>query len=123
MPVVLLTPGNESGYCSGHLGRDRVCLVKQDYCDVAKHEKQKLLVTENVIHIMAQATKNTNVAAYTEPAVNAALLTEDHYVELTQEQNTVEEWNMILLALSKGIFATASIGRSGIFLHTTLITC
>jgi hypothetical protein len=55
--VVLLTPGNESGCCLVHLGRDRVCLMKQDYCNVAKHEKQKLLVTENMIHIMAQATK------------------------------------------------------------------
>jgi hypothetical protein len=74
--AVLLTPGNESGYCSGRLGHDRVCLMKQDYCDVAKHEKQKLLVTENMIHIMAQATKNTKFAAYAEPDVNAALLTE-----------------------------------------------
>jgi hypothetical protein len=79
VPLVLLTPVNESVYCLGRLGRDRVCLMKQDYCDVAKHEKQKLLVTDNVIHIMAQATKNSKFAAYADPAVNAALLTEDQY--------------------------------------------
>jgi hypothetical protein len=105
---MLLTPGNESGYCLRRMGRDRVCLMKQDYCDVAKHEKQKLSVTENMIYIMEQATKNTKFAAYADPAVNAALLTEDQYVELTQEQHTAEEWNMILLALSKGDIATAS---------------
>jgi hypothetical protein len=57
---------------------------------------------ENMIHIMAQAKNNTNFAAYAKPAVNAALM------ELTQEQHTVEEWNRILLASSKGYFATAS---------------
>jgi hypothetical protein len=82
--------------------------MKQDYCDVAKHEKQKLEVTRNMINIMAQATKHTKFAAYAEPDFNAALLTEDQYVELTQDQHTVEEWNRIILALSKGYFATAS---------------
>jgi hypothetical protein len=108
VPVVLLTPGNETCYCLGRLGRNHVCLMKQDYCDVAKHEKHKLEVPENTIHSMAQATKNTKFAAYAEPAVNAALLTEDQYVELTQEQHTVEEWNRILLALSERDFDTAS---------------
>jgi hypothetical protein len=61
-----------------------------------------------MIHILAQATKNTKCAAYAEPVVNAALRTDDQYVELTQEQHTMEEWNRILLALSNGDFATAS---------------
>jgi hypothetical protein len=89
VPVVLITPGNESCYCLGWLGRDPVCLMKQDYCDVAKHEKQKLEVIENMIHIMAQATKNTKFSVYAEPDINAALLAEDHYVELTQDQHTM----------------------------------
>jgi hypothetical protein len=46
VPVVLITPGNESTYCLGQLGCDRVCLMKQDYCDVAKQENQKLEVME-----------------------------------------------------------------------------
>jgi hypothetical protein len=57
---------------------------------------------------MAQATTHTKFAAYAEPAVNAALLTEDKYVELTQEQHTVEEWNRILLAFSKGAFTAVT---------------
>jgi hypothetical protein len=106
--VVLLTPGNESNYCLGRLGRDCVCLMKQDYCDVAKHEKLKLEVPENMIHVMVQAMKHSKCDAYDEHDVNDVLLTEDQYVELTQDQHTVEEWNRILLALSKGDFATAS---------------
>jgi hypothetical protein len=75
----------------------RVFLTKQDYCGVAKHEKQKLEVTENMIHIMDQANKHTKVVAYAEPAVNDALLTEDQYEELIKEQHTVEEWHIIIL--------------------------
>jgi hypothetical protein len=107
--VVLLTPGNESGCCLGRLGRDRVCLKKQDYCHVAKHDKQKLSVTYNMIHIMAQATKTLSVLRMLSLMLMwHALLTEDQYVELTQEQHTVEEWNRIILAVSKGDFDTAS---------------
>jgi hypothetical protein len=61
-----------------------------------------------MIHSMAQATTRTKFAVYTEPAVNAALLTEDQYEELIQEQHTVSERNRLLLALSKGDFDTAS---------------
>jgi hypothetical protein len=61
-----------------------------------------------MIHIMAQATTNTKFSVYAEPAVNAALLAEDHYVELTQEKHTIEEWNRFLIASSKGYFATVS---------------
>jgi hypothetical protein len=56
---------------------------------------------------------HTKFDAHVEPAVNAALLTHDQYEALTQEQHTVEEWNVILLVLSKGYFATAS-GYNGI---------
>jgi hypothetical protein len=101
VPVVLLTPGNDDTYCLGRLGCDRVCLMKQDYCDLTKHEKQKLEFTENMIHIMAQATKHTKFAAYAEPAVNVTLLTVYQYEKLTKEQHTVEAWNIILLVLSK----------------------
>jgi hypothetical protein len=88
--VVLLTPGNDSNYCLGRLGCDHVCLMKQDYCDVEKHEKQKLQVTEKIIHIMTQATKCTTFNVYAEPGVNAVLLIEYQYKELSQEQHTVE---------------------------------
>jgi hypothetical protein len=56
VPVVILTPRNESNYCLGRLSHDRMCLMKQDYYDEAKNDKQKLSVTDNMIHIIAPST-------------------------------------------------------------------
>jgi hypothetical protein len=34
----------------GCIGRDRVCLMKRDYCDVLKHERQNMNTTQACVH-------------------------------------------------------------------------
>jgi hypothetical protein len=101
---VLLSPDNVRGYCLGQIGRDRVCLLQAGLCDVAKHEKQKMEIREAMVHIMAPATKQTKVAAYEDPALAVANLSEKQYAELTQEQHPVNDWNIIILAIKAGQF-------------------
>jgi hypothetical protein len=74
--------------------------------DVAKHDKNKLLVPEAMMHIMAPATKQTNSAAYEALALAVASLTVAQYNDLTQEQHPVTEWNRIILAIKAGRFDT-----------------
>jgi hypothetical protein len=56
-------------------------------CDLAKHDKNKLVVLEAMVHIMAPATKQTKFAAYEAPALEVASLTMAQYEDLTQEQH------------------------------------
>jgi hypothetical protein len=74
VPLVLLSPGNGQGFCLGRIGRDRLCLLQDRMCDVVKHDKNKLVVPEAMVHIMAPAIKQTKFAAYEAPAVAGATL-------------------------------------------------
>jgi hypothetical protein len=100
--LVLLSPENTQEHCMGHIGRDIICLLQAGMCDVVKHERQKLEVPEHMVHIMAPATNQMKCAAYDGAALAVASLTEIQYVELTQEQHPVNEWNRILLAIQAG---------------------
>jgi hypothetical protein len=72
VPLVLLSPGNGQGLCLGRIGRDRLCLLQAGMCDVAKHDKNKLVVPEAMVHIMTPAAKQTKFAAYEAPALAVA---------------------------------------------------
>jgi hypothetical protein len=52
--------GNVQVFCLGRIGRARLCLLQAGKCDVAKHGKNKLVVREDMVHMMAPATKQTN---------------------------------------------------------------
>jgi hypothetical protein len=104
--LVLLSLGNGQGFCLGRIGRDRLCLLQAGMCDVAKHDKNKLVVPEVMVHIMAPATKQTKFAAYEAPDLAVASLTLAQYEDLTQEQNPVTDWNRIILAIKAGKFDT-----------------
>jgi hypothetical protein len=68
-----------------------VCLLQEILCDVAKHEKQKLEILEAMVHIMAPTTKQSKFAAYEATALAVASLSQNQYVELTQEQHPVND--------------------------------
>jgi hypothetical protein len=106
VPFVLLSPGNGQGFCLGRIGRDRLSLLQAGMCDVAKHDKNKLVVLKAMVHIMAPATKQTKFAAYEAPALAVASLTPAQYEDLTQEQHPVTDWNRIMLAIKAGKFDT-----------------
>jgi hypothetical protein len=106
VPLVLLSPGNGQGFCSGRIGSDRLCLLQEGMCDVAKHDKHKLVVPEAMVHIMVPSTKQTKFAAYEAPALLVASLTVAQYEDLTQEQHPVTGWNIIILAIKAGRFDT-----------------
>jgi hypothetical protein len=58
-------------------GSNWVCqavLVAGRMCDVAKHAKNKLVVPDAMVHIMAPATKQTKFADYEAPALAVASL-------------------------------------------------
>jgi hypothetical protein len=74
--------------------------------NVAKHVKNKLVVPEAMVHIMAPATKQTKFVAYEAPALSVAILTVAQYEDLTQEQHPVTDWNRIILAIKAGRFDT-----------------
>jgi hypothetical protein len=75
-------------------------------CDVVKHDKNKLVVPEAMVHNMAPATKHTKFAAYEAPALSVASLLMAQYKDLTQEQHPVTDWNIIILAIKDGRFDT-----------------
>jgi hypothetical protein len=75
-------------------------------CDVAKHDKHKLVVPEAMVHIISSATKHTKFAAYEAPALFVASLTVAHYEDITQKQHPVTNWNIIILAIKAGRFDT-----------------
>jgi hypothetical protein len=106
VPLVLLSPGNGQGFCLGRIRRDRLCLLQAGMCDVVKHDKNKLVVLEAMVHIMAPSTKQTKFAAYEAPALAVASLTMAQYEDLTQEQHPVTDWNRIILAIKAGKFDT-----------------
>jgi hypothetical protein len=106
VPLVLLSPGNGQGFCVGRIGLDRLCLMQAGKCDVAKHDKHKLVVPEAMVHIMAPATKQTKFAAYEAPDLSVASLTSAQYEDLTQEQHPVIDWNRIILAIKAARFDT-----------------
>jgi hypothetical protein len=106
VPLVLLSPGNEQWFCLGRIGRDSLCLLQAGMCDVAKHDKNKLVVPETIVHIIAPATKQTNFAAYEAPALAVASLNLEQHEDLTQEQHSATDWNRIILAIKAGKFDT-----------------
>jgi hypothetical protein len=101
VPLVLLTPENYDGFCLGCIGRDRVCLMKWDYCDMAKHERQKMNVTQACVHIMAHAIKQTKFAAYQALYVKVSQLAQSQYGQLVIDQHLVSNWNHIIYALNQ----------------------
>jgi hypothetical protein len=92
----------------GRIGRDRVCVLKADKCDVMKHEKHKVDIEEAMVHITAPTTKQTKFASYEDPALAMATLAEKQFVELTQEQHPVIDWNRIILAIKARRFKNES---------------
>jgi hypothetical protein len=106
--LVLLSLENVRNYCLGRIGRDRVCLLKVEMCDVAKHEKHKLESEKAMVHIMAPTTKQTKFAAYEAPALAVAAFTDKQLGELTQEQHPVNDWSRIMLAIKAGRFENES---------------
>jgi hypothetical protein len=106
VPLVLLSPGNGQGFCLGRIGRARLCLLQAGMCDVAKQDKNKLVVPEAMVHIMAPSTKQTKFAAYEAPDLSVATLTLAQYEYLTQKQHLVTDWNRIILAIKAGRFDT-----------------
>jgi hypothetical protein len=97
--LVLLSLQNERDYCCGLIGRDRICLNNSHLCDVAKHEREKFTVNEEVLQIMAPATKATKFAAYRDPSLPISKLNTSQYESLMQERHDVAEWNRILTAV------------------------
>jgi hypothetical protein len=83
-----------------------LCLLQTGMRDVAKHDKNKLVVPDAMVHIMAPSTKQTKLAAYEAPALAVAVLTLVQYEDLTQEQRPVTYWNQIMLAIKAGKFDT-----------------
>jgi hypothetical protein len=79
-----------------------ISLLITGMCDIVKHERQKLEVREATVHIMIPSTKDTKMVAYGAPALEVGGLTDQHYVDLTQEQHMVRDWNIILLAIRYG---------------------
>jgi hypothetical protein len=75
----------------GRIGRDRLCLLQAGMCDVAKHDRNKQVVPEAMVHIMAPAIKHTKFAVYEAPALALASLTLAQYEDLTQEQHPVTD--------------------------------
>jgi hypothetical protein len=63
-----------------------------------------LEIQEAMVHIMVSETKQTHFAAYEDPALVVANLTEKQFGELTQEQHPVNDWNRIILAINAGRF-------------------
>jgi hypothetical protein len=98
VPLVLLNPENNDDFCLGCIGRDIDCLMKRDYCDAAKHERQNMNVTQACVHIMAHAMKHTKFAAYHAPYVKFSQLMQSQYGQLAREQHSVSDWNRILFA-------------------------
>jgi hypothetical protein len=49
-------------------------VMVRDYSDVAKHERQKMNVTQACVHIMVHATKYTKFAAYQSPFVSLTIV-------------------------------------------------
>jgi hypothetical protein len=97
--LVLLSLQNERDYCCGFIGRDRVCLMKNHLCDVAKHEREKISVVEPVLLILAPASKEKKIAAYHEPSLPTSKLNQVQYDILLQERHDVVDWNRILTAV------------------------
>jgi hypothetical protein len=86
-----------------HFILQTLCLLQAGMCEVAKHDKNKLVVPEAMVHIMAPATKKTKFAAYEAPALAVASLTVAQYKDLTQgQQHPVTDWNRIILAIKAG---------------------
>jgi hypothetical protein len=69
---------------------------------VVKNDNKKLVVPEAMVHIMAPATKQTKFDAYEAQDLAVAILTTAKYEDLTQEQHTVTDWNIIILAIKAG---------------------
>jgi hypothetical protein len=78
-------------------------------CVVAKHDKNKLVVPEDMVHILAPATKQTKFAAYEALALSVASLTLAQYEDITQEEHPVTDWNRIILAIKAGKFDTEKV--------------
>jgi hypothetical protein len=106
VPLVLLSPGNGQGFCLNRIGCDMLFLLQAGMHDVAKHDKNKRVVQEAIVHIMAPATKQTKFAVYEAPALSVASLPVAQYEDLTQEQHHVTDWNRIILAINAGRFDT-----------------
>jgi hypothetical protein len=77
--LVLLSLQNERAYCCGFIGRDRVCLMKNHLCDVAKQEKWKQSVVEPVLLILAPPSKAMTFEAYREPSLPTSNLNQVQY--------------------------------------------
>jgi hypothetical protein len=75
-------------------------------CDVAKYDKNKLVVLEAMVHTMVPATNQTEFTAYEAPDLPVASLTEAQCEDLTQEQHRVIDWNRIILDIKAGRFDT-----------------
>jgi hypothetical protein len=78
-----------------------MCLLKRDYCEVVKHDRQKMNVTQACVHIMAHAMKQTKFAAYQSPFVKVSQLLQSQYGQLMREQHSVSDWNHIGFALNQ----------------------
>jgi hypothetical protein len=100
------SPRNGQGFCVGRIGHARLCLLQAGMCDVVKHDKNKGVVPEAMVHIMAPANKHTQFAAYEAPALAVASLTAAQYEYLTHKQHPVTDWNIIILAIKAGRFDT-----------------
>jgi hypothetical protein len=61
-------------------------------------------VHEVTVYIMASVTKQTKMAAYESPSLTVGTLTEQQYADLTREQHTVSDWNIILVVIRDGKF-------------------
>jgi hypothetical protein len=73
-------------------------------CDVAKHEVQKLKVSEPMVVTMNRARTQTKFTVYEAPTLAVDLLTDLHYATLIREHHSAGEWNRILLAIKEGGF-------------------
>jgi hypothetical protein len=87
VPLVLLTPNKNDDFCLGCIGWDRVRLMKWDYCDVAKRERQKMNMTQARMHVMAHAVIQTKFAAYQAPYVKVSQLSQSQHGQLAREQH------------------------------------
>jgi hypothetical protein len=113
VPLVLLSPVNGQGFCLGRIGRDKLCLLQAGMWDVVKYDKNKLVVPEAMVHIMAPSTKQNKFAAYEAPSLAVASLTLAQYEDLTQEQHPVTDWNRIILAIkAKKMILKRNVRRS-----------
>jgi hypothetical protein len=105
---VLLSLDKVQDYGIGHIGRARVCLLQMGLYGVAKHERQKLKVSEPMVVIMNRATTQTKFTVYEAPALAVDLLTELQYATFIREHHSAGEWNRILLAIKEGGFENES---------------